>query len=1023
MDRRNQVVKSAPFCKQCPRFEQARCVPDSEDPDRSEVVIVGDQPDSFSACNNRPMNGHAGRIVRTAIDEIKRLKKEFAALSVKYTYAVQCMPIDEENPPMAVMEQCKPLFKGGLTTPPPKIVVALGAAALKQLGYKGKFNDVRGKVINLATVDVPVMVTFAQKALLANTGLYEAFKLDLQNAFTRVLKDDNNVVVSLEELSKNYVLPKTIDEAIAVCDEILHYTQHGEPNTWAISVDTETTTLHAHKEDAKIIAFCFAWDKGKATTVLYDHPAAGEEYLSRLPELHKAVQRLLASPKPKILHNAKFDLKFLENKYGFVVNNVVWDSLLGEHLLEEEKKGAYGLKALTAGWLPEYCGYEDKLHDLLEAQEATSQLETIDDEISNLQEIISDEHQFYVEEMKQYREAVSVYEKQYAQYELDLAAYEGAIAGYEFAKKELADLQDKWQILIANWQKSFGRKPKKPTKWFKKPKKPAAIKKPKKPKDPRTNTEKRVFSDAGFEKIPIHDLQIYGAVDADVTRQLTKIQISRMKKEKSQVRNLMANHGIPASRTLGRMEFGGTKVNQEYIDVLDTALGKIVEETEKEIYDMVGKFTPKGDPLNINHPMTLGNVVYNWGWTHPNGTRMAPFTVQEYTSKKQPSVAEQALRAFVEYKDDENTIPTDESYIIERVLTYRKAYKAKNTFLANIKALSRRDGYLHTQFHLTGTSTGRLSSSDMNMQNVPAWLAGWNIKKLFVPSSDDMVIVDADYSGAEVRVFTAYARDKKLIDALNEGLDMHSFFASKVFNRPYEDYQNRENASIVADETYRKTLKKERTQIKRVVFGILYGAGPGKIAETIGTNKDHAQELINLLFSMFPSIAGYIKQTDLAVMKHGYVETLFGRRRRFPLARLSRHRTRAQRQARNFKIQSTSSDIVINRLLELDRVLRKDFQGRMLLTVHDSVVFEYPKKYIHQLKDFLLYYGEQKVKENFPWLPVPFKIDIEVGPSYGEVHNIDKYIANLPPYLRQEGIVEENEFITELKEDAFEGAA
>lgn len=329
------------------------------------------------------------------------------------------------------------------------------------------------------------------------------------------------------------------------------------------------------------------------------------------------------------------------------------------------------------------------------------------------------------------------------------------------------------------------------------------------------------------------------------------------------------------------------------------------------------------------------------------------------------------------------------------------------------------------------------NSSDMNLQNIPKKLGGYNLKKLFIADNDDFVIVNADYKGAEVRVFTAYAKDPALIKALNDGLDMHSFFASKVFGQPYEDFENRDNEASGLSREYRDQLGKLRTQIKRVVFGILYGAGEGKIAETIGVSREEGKALIELLFTMFPAIRDYIEEVKMLVARDGYVETLFGRRRRFPLTATSRHRSRAERQACNFKIQSTSSDIVISQLIEIRNAIFSDqtwpewgihrplhtYGVRLLLTVHDSIVLQWPKRLLRSLEPWLTYFGEVRVRERYPWLPVPFKMDIEVGDSYGECMPVAKYVAGLPADIFEEGVFEEQELLAELRADAFEGAA
>jgi DNA polymerase I-like protein with 3'-5' exonuclease and polymerase domains len=173
---------------------------------------------------------------------------------------------------------------------------------------------------------------------------------------------------------------------------------------------------------------------------------------------------------------------------------------------------------------------------------------------------------------------------------------------------------------------------------------------------------------------------------------------------------------------------------------------------------------------------------------------------------------------------------------------------------------------------------------------------------------------------------------------------------------------------------------------------------------------------------MFPEIKLYAQRVEREVELNGWVETHFGRRRRFPLARISRYAGRAKRQARNFKIQSTSSDIVIGQLVEMDAPLRHAFGGRMLLTVHDSLVFQFPKKYVHQLEDFVTYHAEKRVSEKYNWLPVPFKADIEIGPNYGECQAIPKYLAKYPIQIEEEGVIEEHELLTELRNHAFEAA-
>jgi DNA polymerase-1 len=209
----------------------------------------------------------------------------------------------------------------------------------------------------------------------------------------------------------------------------------------------------------------------------------------------------------------------------------------------------------------------------------------------------------------------------------------------------------------------------------------------------------------------------------------------------------------------------------------------------------------------------------------------------------------------------------------------------------------------------------------------------------------------------------------------------------------YEDFATRDKIKDT-DSKYGAMLDKFRTAVKRVVFGILYGAGPAKIAETIGISQTQAQQLIDMLFELFPSIQTYMAQTRWELKQFNYVETFFGRRRRFSVVGAPNYQLgRAERQTVNFKIQSTSSDIVMGRLLAVMNPL-KDMGGRVLLTVHDSLGFQIKKKYAAQLPDLIYTYLEQGAAKAHPWLPVAFKWDYEVGPSYGELKSLDAFLAN-----------------------------
>ena len=1106
-------------CEACPRADFA-CVRALRLPSRApldirhtvDILYVFSQPDyERDRYTNEPVSlpGLPGDL-NSALARAQRIlyaedqaREQF---KIGVTFAALCAPqIADDKPGAAVLKTCHPNVHAEIARLQPKLIVAFGSTVVKQLGLKQKFNDIRGRIFEADAVGLPapVLVTFSEGAVAAAPGLYRTFLQDLRNGYSRLFRKTKPV--TLEELSKDYVLPQTVDEALAVCREILTYQEvmpNGQRGPSTISVDTETTSLHPEKEGARIIAFCFSWAPGRSATLLFDHPLAPPEYLARLPELTQAIGEVLACPKPKVLHNAKFDLKWIELKYGMPVANVAWCSLLGEHLLDEDKKGNYGLKALTAVWLPQFCGYEDKLYDILEAEEASDgALGDIDRILEALPE---GKYEAFATALREYR-------AQLQDYEAALEVYEGDYAAFVEATQEWKAAREAHKAAVAEWE-ARPRRPKKPEKprqpkgasatdadfaayperlrayeealaawegWQSPPKpvfdqerpqapdKPTRLPKP--PADPRTQKERDFTTDAGFEKLPLHELQLYGAVDADVTRRLSREQNLQIMSESKKLaalntrlfskgpKNLMSSHAIPASRVLGHMEYHGVRIDFEYAKKLEVFLTEVVDNSHAALLKAVeGWRTDDGAPFNPQSGAHIADVLYDRGWRHPSGEFMPPVACLDFTKKtKQRSTTEAALKPHLTYDEVLNPdtgkhekITKPSGYFIEQLSLYKKATKARDTFLTNLMILASRDGRVHTSFHLNGTGTGRLASTNQNLQNIPKKLAGKSLKQLFVPDSDEFLFVNADYKGAEVRVFTVYAPDPALIEALNNGLDMHSFFASRVFvvavrvavgnpelteDQAYELFQNRDNEKAIPDAALRALLDKLRTQIKRVVFGILYGAGPGKIAETIGASLEDAKAIIELLFTMFPAIRAYIENTNRDVELYRQVETVFGRRRRFPLIESSRHKSRAQRQAGNFKIQSTSSDIVISQLIEMHEMIHSDrtwpewgihkplhtYGVRLLLTVHDSIVLQWPKKLIRALEPWMRYYGETRVREKYPWMPVPFAMDIEVGPSYGECKPLAKYLAELP----HETDEEELEILTELRMDAFDGEA
>ncbi len=956
-----QTQKKTLVCNGCALEHKGR-VPGVGASGQVDIMFVSESPSSWSVNNQQVFYGRGGRIIRQAWKDLRTLdEKSGGHLRIRHltkwdTYAVQCQ-VEEGRDQSAkasktTIDRCATYLKAAIKNKRPKIILAFGATALKSLGYKGdKFMDTRGRVLTMEIEGhtAKVIPTFSTKNLIAKTGLFNLFWHDLVRA-ARIASgiDDAMAEMTIEEVTKDYRIPKTVAEVEAVCNEIINHVVEGAKTAaqCSISVDTETNTLHPHRKDAKVLCVSFAWDVGRATAIPLFHEAAPWTP-PELDEVLFHIKRVLECPKPKVFHNGKFDLKFLELRHGFKVLNFAWDTQLGEHLLREDMSGAYSLKILGRSYFPQFAGYADKVQELVEGL-------TVEESAVHA----------LLENVKK------------GKIKKDTPGFDDGMVS-EMSKTDLE-------------QYLFGSR-----------------------KD-----RKKKITDSGFERVPIDTLLLYAAIDTDLTRRLLRNQFMRMRDEgfQSQARALMASHSVPASRALGKMEFTGMRVDLPYLGYLETELTAVVSEKEK----ILRAHWRGNEEFNPNSTAHVGHILYNDGVWNPEGlradgtkgtreVRLGPW-VERNLKSQQWKTDKKTLRAIVEHTGCGFT---------KALLEYRSAHKALSGFIHDIKILSEYDGFLHTNFHLHGTSTGRLASSNLNMQNLPEWLAGFNIKKIFIPDDPETeVVLNVDYKGAEIRVFTAYAHDQRLIDALNNGLDVHSFFTQEIFGIPYEEVEAKKETD--------KAIKALRTTVKRVVFGILYGAMAKKIAETAGISVERAQEVIDKLFDRFPALKGYMDEVVAQIHRFGYVETLFGRRRRFPLQSVNGFfRGQAERRGKNMKIQSTSSDIVLGQLVELDEHIG-ELGGRLCITVHDSIVATVKKKYLTQVPDFLDHYCVKRVSEKYPWLPVAFACDYGVGPSYGETMKLEKYLKQEQQKIvsADEALYREldEEAIYELREDEEEAA-
>jgi DNA polymerase I-like protein with 3'-5' exonuclease and polymerase domains len=901
------------------------------------------------------------------------------------TYAVQCAT--DDRPTKETTVKCRSYLELDIARVKPTVVVAFGASAMRALlvGTKSKFDDLRGTFTKTAIKEPAtsfyVYVTYSPKAVLGQPGLYDDLVRDLRKVFLFAEGRLDQQRHSEDFLRQQYVFPRTVQEVRDICRYIIDYANPGEPpSRHLIAYDTETSTLEPHDPTAKIICVSFSWAALKAATIVLDHPKSWWT-----PEERELVagyiKEVLACAKPKALHHEKFDRQMTVHRYGWPLENVVWDTMSGEHLIEEDKRGQYGLKVLTRVRLPAYAGYDGKIDDMRAAHGGLTRAQT----------------------GKKFRKDTAKYEAACIEFALRTEEYEKAFTVYRRGLDKWTAKREQEKARAAQ-----ARKDGETAKSLRRMRPEVIGKKPKKPLKPKHPVEPIRQEPFDFTMIPLEDLELYAGVDADVTRQHVLHQNQRLDYEyrhdikirervrgadppPGPVKRLMGRHVLPTSVSFSSMEFTGFPVDLKYLEELDGKLKEVVEKTEQELYELAGEKFVLGNPKEITE------VMFNRGFYDENGNKViVPITDDVARTTKGQIKADEKALLFVA-----NTY----GYAFpKKVITFRKATKARSPFLTNVREHAVLDGCMHSSLHLSGTATGRSSSSQENMQNVPKMLAGFNIKKIFVPPPGH-TLIDTDAKGAEVRIFAGYSGDKKLIQAINDGMDAHSFFTSEVFGYAYEEV---EHMRQVADDLYAKKIKgvpfdvellkkanaivKKRTNCKRVVFGTLYGAAAPKIAETAGISIQEAKNVIALMFDMFPSIPKYIHQTENEVRLFKGVYTFTGRKRRFPMADMRMFSNRCFRQAVNFKIQGTSSDIVLWVLNQIHPVVLRDLKGKFHATVHDSIVFSVPHSYTSQVKDLMYEYGTVRVRKEFPWLPVEFLWDVDAGLNYGECTSIDKYL-------------------------------
>ena len=442
-----------------------------------------------------------------------------------------------------------------------------------------------------------------------------------------------------------------------------------------------------------------------------------------------------------------------------------------------------------------------------------------------------------------------------------------------------------------------------------------------------------------IREIPASEVGNYSAEDADITFQLAQILHDKLAAQG--MKSLCSDVEFPLIGVLADMEFTGIKIDVAFLSGMSKELERQLDNLVVEIY------SDAGEKFNINSTQQLSGILFE-------KLKLAPVRKTKTGFSTDVAVLESLRKKHP---------------IVERMLDYRQLSKLKSTYVDALpKLIHPATGRVHTSFNQTVAATGRLSSSDPNLQNIPIRSdIGREIRRAFIPGEKEMEIMSADYSQIELRIMAHISGDEGLLEAFSLGEDIHSTTAAKVFGVPQKE--------ITRD---------MRRKAKEVNFGIMYGIGPFGLASRLDITQTEAKEIISRYFERFPKVNQYIADTIAKVRHDGFVTTLLDRRRYLPEihSKNANLRSNAERQAINMPIQGTAADMIKLAMIRIHEGLKtKNLQSKMLLQVHDELVFEVVKKEEAAVRKLV----EDNMK-NALKLSVPIEVEIGVGSNWLEAH-------------------------------------
>ena len=452
---------------------------------------------------------------------------------------------------------------------------------------------------------------------------------------------------------------------------------------------------------------------------------------------------------------------------------------------------------------------------------------------------------------------------------------------------------------------------------------------------------KKGKNQGNMRDVAIESITEYAVEDADITLQL-KVLFEKQLKE-HQLTKLFEEIEMPLVHVLTMMELEGIKLDVDFLKSLTQDLNQDILKLESSIYKLANA------DFNLASPQQLGRILFE---------HLKIGGKPRKTKTGQYATGEEVLVELVK-----------EHPIVQNILDWRQLVKLKNTYVETLpNTVNPETGRIHTTFLQAVAATGRLSSNDPNLQNIPIRTErGRQVRKAFVARNDDYILVDADYSQIELRIIAALSGEQNMIQAFRNGEDIHRSTASKVYKIPLEE-----------------VTKDQRSNAKTVNFGIIYGVSSFGLSQQTDLNRTEAKALIDAYYETYPTLKKYINEQIHLARERGYVETILGRKRYLKNINSQNAVVRGaeERNAINAPIQGSAADIIKIAMINIQKLLEEgNYKSRMLLQVHDELVFDVYKPELEILKPLL-----KSTMENAFQLVVPLEVDMGTGENWLEAH-------------------------------------